>query len=200
MAYCTKEEVRRRAHGGSGSGGTATTTALSDAELDALIEQASRVFDLECGVDPGHFEPASSTATERTFYGDETGWLRLDPYVAGSLSATITMPDGYTVPEFVERNGYLVRSGSSVLVDTRYAADPWPIGVPVTVTARWGYAATPADVKMAIIEFVLNLWRETDPVNVKLVSLEGQPLREKMPPRVAMIAKRYRGKNRPAFV
>lgn len=200
MAYCTKDEVRRRAHGGSGSGGTATTTALPDAELDALIEQASRVFDLECGANPGHFEPAGVTATARTFYGDGTGFLRLDPYVAGTLSATVTMPDGYTVPEYVEGTGYLIRSSSTVLVDTRYVADPWPAGVPVTVTARWGYTATPADVKMAVIECVLNLWRETDPQNVKLVGLEGQPLREKMPPRVAMIAKRYRGKNRPAFV
>ncbi len=177
-----------------------TTTALPDAELDALIEQASRAFDLECGVDPGYFEPAGDTVTVRTFYGDGTGFLRLDPYVDNTLGATVTMPDGYTIPEYVVRNGYLVRSSTTILVDTRYRADPWPIGVPVTVTAKWGYSATPADVKMAIIEFVLNLFRETDPVNVKLKNLEGQPLREKMPPRVAMIAKRYRGKNRPAFV
>lgn len=177
-----------------------TTTALPDVELDALIEQASRAFDLECGVDPEHFEAAGSTAAERKFYADGTGYLRLDPYVPGSLNGTITMPDGYTVPEFVKRGGYLIRSSLGVLVDARHDADPWPVGVPITVTAKWGYPATPADVKMAIIEFVLNLHRETDPVNVKLVSLEGQPLREKMPPRVAMIANRYRGKHRPAFV
>ena len=199
MSYCTKEEVRRRAHGGSGSGGTATTTALPDAELDALIEQASRFFDLECGVEPEHFKAASDTATARTFYPDGTGFLRLDRYVPGSLNATITLPSGYTAPEFVERNGYLIRSSSSVLVDTRYRADPWTIGVPVTVSARWGYAATPADVKLAVIELVLNLWRETDPANVKLVGLEGQPLREKLPPRVAEIAKKYR-RHQPAFV
>ena len=200
MSYCTSEEVRRRAHGGSASGGTATTTALPDAELDALIEQASRFFDLECGVEPEHFEPATGAASARTFYGDGTGFLRLDPFVPGTLSATITMPDGYTVPEYVERNGYLVRSSTTVLINTRYSADPWPIGVPITVTAEWGYEATPADVKMAVIELVLNLWRETDPVNVKLVNLEGQPLREKMPPRVAQVAKRYRGGKAPAFV
>lgn len=200
MSYCTKEEVRRRAAGGSGSGGSATTVALPDAELDALIEQASRFFDLECGVDPEHFEAADDTATARVFYPDGTGFLRLDPYVAGSLNTAISLPAGYTAPEFIERDGYLVRSSSQVLIDTRHWGDPWSVGVPVTVTARWGYEATPADVKLAVIEWVLNLWRETDPANVRLKDLEGQPLREKVPPRVAQIAKRYRMKARPAFV
>jgi hypothetical protein len=200
VSYCTKEEVRRRAAGGSGSGGSATTTALPDAELDALIEQASLFFDLECGLPPEHFETAGVAATARTFYPDGTGRLRLDPYVAGSLNTTISLPSGYTAPEFVERDGYLVRSSSSVLIDTRHWGDPWPIGVPITVTARWGYEATPADVKLAVIELVLNLWRETDPANVRLKDLEGQPLREKLPPRVARIAKKYRMKARPAFV
>jgi hypothetical protein len=66
--------------------------------------------------------------------------------------------------------------------------------VPITVSAIWGWRETPADVKAAVIEWVLNLWRETDPASVKLVGLEGQPLREAIPPRVKAVARKWRAK------
>lgn len=173
----------------------ATTSALPDSELDALIERASRYFDLLCGVEPGYFDAADVSATARTFYGDGTHFLKLDRYVAGSLSTTITVPSGYTAPTFIERDGYLqITSEDGIpLTRTRYfCSEGWWSNLPITVTARWGFATTPEDVKHAVIELAVNLWRETDPANVKLVNLEGQPLREKYPPRVKEIANRYR--------
>lgn len=204
MSYCTKDEVRRRSAGGSGSGGTATTTAWPDAEVDALIEQVSRVFDLECGVEPEHFEAATGPSTARTFYGDGTNYLRLDPYVADSLTG-ISLPAGYAAPDYVERDGYLIITAPDGSLLTRRGfsnlwCGGWREGVPVSVTAQWGYSATPADVKLAIIEWVINLRWETDPQSIKLTNLEGQPLREKIPPRVAEIARFYRLKHRTVFV
>jgi hypothetical protein len=206
VAYCTPLEVRRRMFGGSGSGGSATTAALPAAELEALIEQASRMFDLECGVEEGYFNPAPiPIATQQTFYGDGTNYLRLPPYVSGSLSTSITVPDGYMAPNFVEQGGYLVLSSSSgVLPPFRsFYNCSWPgwwSGVAITVSAVWGYRETPADVKMAVIELAINLERETDPAGLRLKDLEGQPLREKIPPRVLEIAKKYRMKSGPVFV
>jgi hypothetical protein len=192
--------------GGSGAGGSATTNALPDDELDALIEQASRFFDLECGVEPGYFEAAGGTVSTKTIYGDGTNYLTLPPYVPGSLSPVITLPEGYTAPNFIEQNGYLVLTTSSgVLPPFQHFHNclwsGWSSGVAVAVSARWGFASTPADVKMAVIELVINLKRETDPAELKLTNLEGQPLREPIPPRVKAIARRWRGKVAgPAFV
>ena len=191
--------------GGSGPGGSATTTALPDDELDALIEQASRFFDLECNVEPGYFEPAGDTATAKTIYGNGTNYLRLPPYVPGSLNTSITLPEGYTVPSFIEQNGFLVLTTSSgVLPPFQHfhncSWSGWYSGVAVTVSARWGFVATPADVKMAVIELVINLERETDPAGLRLKDLEGQPLREKIPPRVLEVAKRYRVNSGAVFV
>lgn len=191
--YATVAEFR-----GSGSmspTAQATTSALPDAEVTTLITRASRFFDLLCGVSPGYFEAAESTASARTFYGDGTHYLKLDRYVPSSLNTSISLPEGYTAPEFVQREGYLVISSSGVLSgrSAPYAcAGGWQAGVPVTVSAKWGFEATPDDVKLAVIELAINLWRELDPANIKLVNLEGQPLREKYPPRVWEIAKRYR--------
>lgn len=194
MVYCTPAEVRE-------AGTQITENApvkATDAYLAKLIERASRYFDLICGVAPEFFESAGSTATARTFYGDGTNFLRLDAYINGSLNATISVPEGYETPAFIERDGHLVLSSNGNLAH-RIAPYPsfsingtgWWNGVPITVTAKWGFEATPEDVKMAVIEMVINLLRETDPAAVKLINTEGQVLREKMPPRVLAVAKRY---------
>ena len=195
MTYITKAEFR-----GAGSNpivAQATTAALPDAQLDDLIEKASRYFDLLCGKTPGYFEMADTEPSERTFYGDGTHFLKIDRYVSGSLNATITVPSGYTAPDFIERDGYLriTDSGGVLLagLSPTFSEGWWP-NVPITISARWGFDSTPEDVKLAIIELSANLWRETDPANVKLVNLEGQPLREKYPPRVWEVARRYRVK------
>jgi hypothetical protein len=197
VGYCTPLEVRRRAAGPTGSGSTATEFSLPNAELEALIEQASRIFDRACGVPECWFNPvAIPIATNKVIYGDGTNYLRLPPYLSGSLNSTITLPEGYTVPTFIEQNGYLIITSSgnvppfaSVLSGTV----GWYAGCPVTVSAIWGYYETPPNVKAAIIEFVLNLWRETDPAQIKLMNLDNQPLRERLPPRVDMVVKQIRG-------
>lgn len=195
--YVTKAEFRGDQSASQQMITQATSQAIPDTELDALIERASRIFDQLSGVEPEYFEPAGVSATARTFYGDGTYFLKLDPYVAGSLNATITVPSQYTAPDFIERDGYLqITSSDGIPLSRSYfgSVEGWWMNVPITVTARWGYDATPEDVKYAVIELSINLWRETDPANVKLVSLEGQPLREKYPPRVKLIADKYRAK------
>lgn len=179
---------------------SAAPVSATDDHLNDLIERASRYFDLVAGVTPQFFEPAGPTATARTFYGDGTNFLRLDAYVAGSLNPTITVPEGYTAPTFIEREGYLVLATDDGSFLHQWPPFPswwrigsgWWAGLPITITARWGYASTPADVKMAIIEMVINLLRETDPASLNLLDLERQPLREKLPPRVRGVAERYR--------
>lgn len=206
MSYCTKDEVRRRMFGGAGSGGSGTTTALPDAELDALIEQASRYLDLFCGVAPGYFEAAAddATASARTFRGGGSSFLKLDPYVPGSLNTTLMVPTGYTAPTFIEKDGYLIITDANGFTPSGQWRYPpfttgWWEGAAITVSAIWGFDETPEVVSMAVIELVINLVRETDPATLKLTDLEGQPLREKMPPRVMEIARRYRPQVGQAF-
>ena len=198
MSYVEPENVRARAT-------QMSLTALSDPDLEALIEEASRFFDLVCGVEPGYFEPAAAeaAATTRTFYGDGTNYLKADPYLPGTLVGTLTVPSGYSAPDFVESDGYLVFTNSDHVLprtSSRFSSFGWWQGVPITLTAIWGFTATPADVQAAIKELVINLWRETDPAQIKLINIEGQPLREKLPPRVEDIARRYRMKHAVAFV
>lgn len=188
MAYCTAAEVKEV--------GT-QLSAHTDALIDKYIERASRYFDHLCGVDGQFFEPAEATVSDKVIYGDGSVYLNLPPYVAGSLNTTLTVPDGYTAPTFVERDGFLVITATTGALLTRSALGhtsdfTWWDGVPITISARWGYTATPADVKMAVIEMVINLLRTVDPAETNLTDLEGQPLREAVPPRVKEVANHYR--------
>jgi hypothetical protein len=144
---------------------------------------------------------ADVVATSQVIYGDGTNYLRLPPYVPGTLNATITLPDGYTAPDFVERDGYLVRTSTTGVLPPVPPYHPfgWYQGVAVTVSAKWGYSETPADVQQAVLELAINLWRETDPANLKLTNLDNQPLRESLPPRVMQVVKGYR-QTQAAFV
>lgn len=187
MPYVTLTEVRSNAQGMTGSGVPAATDEL----LNSLIERASRMVDRECGVTEGYFEKAPATATARTFYPSGLNYLKLDPYVSGSLTV-LAVPSGYVTPYYVERNGYLVRTGSDLVLPDNPSSWIWNSGVPVTVTAKWGFSATPADIKQAVIEMAINLWRETDPSTAKLVGLDGSTKRENIPPRVREIAKHRR--------
>lgn len=190
MPYATAIEIKQAGKQLSG---------FSDDYLDAVIEQCSRFFDHLCGVTDQFFEPTVNTASARTFYGDGTNMLRVDPYVAGTL--TVAVPDDYTVPTFAQRGGYLILTTEDVgavvgmlppFPSWWHTGAGWWAGLPITVTAKWGHAYTPADVKLAIIELVINVLRETDPANLNLMDLERQPLRERVPPRVKQVSEFYR--------
>lgn len=193
--YATVAEFR-----GSGSMpmiAQATTSAIPNGEVESLIEKASRLFDLVCGVESGHFDPASDTPSDRTFYGNGTQYLKVGQYIPGSLNTTLTLPDGYTAPDFVEREEYLVITDSNgVISGSHYPTrchGGWWSGVPIIVSARWGLSATPADVKQAVIKWAADLWRITDPANQKLLAIEGQPISpQRIPPFVNDVARRYR--------
>lgn len=265
MSYVTPAQVRAIAVAMTdGVKTSASPTFVPDTTLRDLIERASRIFDLVCGVELEYFEPAlypvweslhtyavgdiitpttpnlhkyrvttagvsgaseptfptgsgatvtngsvvftengaDVVATNQTIYGDGTNYLRLPPYVPGTLGAAVTVPDGYTAPDFVARGDYLVMSDSTGVLSTSpfLSVSGWWQGVAVTVSAKWGYSETPPDVQTAVIELVINLWRETDPASIKLVNIEGIAIREKLPPRVWEIARRYRVQTGVAFV
>lgn len=188
VPYCSPAEVRE-----SGIQITAKgTPSWSNDLLERIIERASRLFDIECGVEPGFFQASpNALATERAIYGDGTNFLKLPPYVVGSLNATLSYPSGYNDLEFAERGGYLVRVDNGVLSNSPYGG--WYEGVPITISAKWGFAETPADVKHAIIKLVIHICRTMDPTQLKLLVLEGQPLfQERMPKDVIDLAKKYR--------
>jgi hypothetical protein len=186
--YCSPSEVREIA---TQITPTSKPVAWTNDVLSKLIERASRLFDMECGVEPGFFQASGNpSGSERILYGDGTNFLKLPPYVQGTLNTTLGYPSGYTELEFAERGGYLVRTESGIL---NVQNGGWYEGVPIGVSAKWGFAETPADVRHAIIKLVIHICRTVDPTQLKLLVLEGQPLfQDRMPKDVIDLAKKYR--------
>lgn len=193
------------------------------ARVASLCELFSRLFDRAAGVAPNYFTPVATdaTATARVFWGDGTDLLKLWPYQSNSIT-TVTMPTGWTVPEYVElsaqpdrSNGFdfgllrtygdndsrfnFVASGQNdgAVFALDFSGDlrvGWPDGIKVTVTAKWGFDAVPADVKLAVIESVIQGMRGMDQAYMRVTNLDTNTVTNAgaLTPRAQMVAEQYR--------
>lgn len=200
MAYATIAQFRALAYTAQ------TTSQLTDAAIEAYIERASRMIDRACNAKDGYFaayESGDNTLT--VFYGEGTTYLKIGPT---TNAATVTMPAAYTVPEFAQvgdflivtdEDGRLLDTGrelqSDAFGDLLTSGNCWPRGVPVSVTAHFGFSATPADIVQAVLELAIHLWR-ADPAFAGAVAA-GNPsgflsLPKGMPPTVAEVCETWR--------
>lgn len=162
--------------------------------IEAIIPRACAIFDTLCEVPRGYFLPRGATdpATARVLYGGGFSFLSLPPYTAPLDSGAVTMPSSYTVPNFLEDDGFLwiLDSEGNRVPDNSLL---WPYGVPVTVTAKWGYERTPDDVKEAVIELTVAKFRARDRAFLKTVQLDGeQVLSQALPDAVALAVAKYK--------
>ncbi|OLE52113.1 MAG: hypothetical protein AUG51_19340 [Acidobacteria bacterium 13_1_20CM_3_53_8] len=173
--------------------------------LDKIGLRASRIFDRFAEVPPSFFDKAPSESANRVVYGTGTDYLFLPPYIAPLGANAISMPTGYTVPEFYERQSrfglqYLQRkySGQSLSL---MEPDGWPLWgapervgwlfVPITINAKWGFEDVPEDVKEAVLELTIMIWRSKDPAFAKVIRLEDKEIiSQALPDRTKQIAAR----------
>ncbi len=163
MAYITAADLRLVLP----DAGTVADATADDTALTAIIARAEATVDGYCG---RSWPAAGGSATARVFYGTGTPKLVIDWTATTINAAAVALPSGWTEPAFVERrnaaadslylqitdaDGFLVSS----VID--YYPYVWPEGMPVTVTATWGYAATPGDVVEATAIIATARWRET---------------------------------------
>jgi hypothetical protein len=199
--YASVEEIQAFARE---SDGLASETAWG-----ILATAASRAFDALVGVAPDFFAQAGEEPTEKVLFGTGTAYLKLPPYVAGSLDlegATMGEPgETEALPEWTSEMGevgvqYLVDRSSTEQTD---AYDPdlgrnrcvgFPESIPVNLEANWGWSATPADVKMATISIALYMWRQSDPSFAGISNSDTNLILRNLPPNVEPVVMRYREK------
>ncbi len=147
--------------------GTAADATADDTALTAIIARASEVVDAYCG---RTWETAGESATARIFYGTGTPKLRLDWTATTINAAAVALPSGWTEPAFVEQRNEAAGTLYAQIVDSEgwmipstvdYYPYVWPEGMPITVTATWGYATYPGDVIEATAIIATARWRET---------------------------------------
>lgn len=136
----------------------------SDAEIAAvgrILEAVSVQIDSYCDRPRGYFEPASDTATTRIFRGSSKPYMQIPVHV-GEVSTVTGSEFGqsFDATYWLHRGGWLYRSylngslnGSPFQV--------WSRDVEYTVTARWGYAETPADIKEAARQLTVHYFERS---------------------------------------
>lgn len=161
---------------------------------EALASAVSRLFDRECEVADGFFLPAGEDASEKTFRGNGTEYVRLDPYIAASIDGITVDDEEITIggDEYFEKDGYLIfgqpSSSPGVSRTPVIAQDAL-----VTVSARWGFTAIPGEVKQACIEQGLFIWRKKDLAFSELSGVPSVAVSARLSPTFALTVERYRG-------
>jgi hypothetical protein len=147
--------------------------ALADTTaIDLLVTSASRLFDNLCEVSENFFAAAPDPAvySDRTFYGNGTGYLQIHPYTAlNPVDPVVIDPDyAYDVPAYIEQDGMLVIYGT--YLQKRVG---WSDGVGVTISANWGFPSVPSDVQLAVIAIAYQQFRTSDPSFSIISGIEG---------------------------
>lgn len=170
MAYATVANIREYLD-------QVPTNAGTTALLQNVLDRATAIIDTELG-----FAFGSSAVTTRTVYGDGTDFLQPPRFVAGSVTA-VTTTSGYTVPDYVEQDGWLVvtRAGrlgnqyggaTGLLAPARYG-EGWAAGLPYTVAATYGYPTVPADIVECCLEIAIRIYKAKDAGFSDVVGVEG---------------------------
>jgi hypothetical protein len=129
--------------------------------VERVLEAASAFVDSFCKRSVGYFLPASNSATMKRFRGEGKRFLRIPPTnstptVEGIESGTFYKSDGngwlyFEITDLPETSSALESFDSYRL---------WQKGKLYKVTAKWGYAETPADIKEAVRQIVVK-WYQT---------------------------------------
>jgi len=142
------------------------TAAADQAVLSSMITRASRAIDTRTRRPIDAFAPASATPTAAIFHGDNQAVLLLPEFVTGSV-ASVTAPTDYLPEGHREFRRREVSTGALRVGLHTATSDGiltprvvWTRGVPYTVTARWGFAATPAEITEACLQLVRHWWRQ----------------------------------------
>jgi hypothetical protein len=113
-----------------------------------LLEAISRAIDSVTRREAGAFSPAATTPSAKVIYGNGKACLDVPAHIPTTVNPTITTISGVTPPKFAEYRGMLcITDDSGVLL----RHEVWREGVPFTITARWGYQVTPADIREACL-------------------------------------------------
>lgn len=164
MDYCTIEDLVGRAAEGetpAKSGYLPQVSADEDkVTLAEIITRVSRRIDayVTDGRVENFFAPAAAGASDLVVYGDDVSYLVLPEFVPGSVSK-LTGQSGIEITSFVERgSGIHLTDGAGNLTRRSYFGE----GIAYVVTARWGLAATPADIVEATLQTVVRTYRSKD--------------------------------------
>lgn len=173
--------------------------ATKQAEVDAIervLDNVSAFVDTYCRRTAGFFNPSAEEPSIKRVRGEGSHFLRLPVHVFGSITSvkrgnSTTAIDSSSYYES-DKNGWLYIEEDSIYPETSFGcSENWIDGAIYKVTARWGYAATPADLQEAVRQLVVKIW-ETQHGVLGTETPSGFIIERAMPPLVREVLDRYK--------
>ena len=152
---------------------------------ELLAEAVSRLFDRACEVEDGFFNKTSNAVSLKSYRAKGTRYLELFPYIPGSI--TIIDVDGTDYFEAAAADRLYREKENYILFDSEIKD-----GTPIDVTAKYGFADIPMDIKFACIEQGLLMWRRKDAVFADLSGVAANVANAEYSPTFLSTVKRYR--------
>ena len=152
---------------------------------ELLAEAVSRMFDRQCDVADGFFNKTSGSVSLKSYRANGTRYLELFPYIPDSI--TIIDVDGTDYFEATPANRLYREKENYILFDSEI-----PDGTPIDVTAKYGFAEIPMDIKFACIEQGLLMWRRKDVAFADLSGVSGAIANAEFSPTFLSTVKKYR--------
>lgn len=154
---------------------------------DILAGAASRVFDQAAEVAENFFAPAEEEVSEKIFYANGTKYLKLSPFVADSITQVLD-EDDTEIEDYRIEDIFLV-----------FDADQLQDKV-LKVTANWGFDTVPDDIKMAVVEQALFMWRRKDLSFAEMSGVNANSINAPLSPTCEFVANKYKQKYLNYFV
>lgn len=188
----------------TGPGAAITVANTTDAALQRRLDAATQIIDNELDLPSGAF--SGSAASTQTVYGDGTIYLAPARFVGGSVTLVETISGG-EVPDYIEQDGMLIVTDADGVIppdpwrrDWGLSGLAWREGIPYEVSATFGYASVPPDIKEACLEIAVRMWRAKDAGFSDVVGVEGSGAvgyNGALPNMVKRILDRYRETRNP---
>lgn len=163
------------------------TAANEIAAVGRILASVTDQIDKYCDRPHQYFAPAAEAASDRIFRGANKVFLQLPVHV-GEVASVNALELGQTVPDtaWAERNGWLYRT---LTYDNR-PFRIWRRDTEYTISARWGFEATPQDIAEACRQLVVHYF-ERMRGTIGQVTPTGFVIERDMPPSVKTILDRY---------
>lgn len=141
-------------------------------KLREQIVEVSRLFDIDAGVEPGHFSKAHYKTT-KIVTSNGSQYIRIPEFVDGTLEVRTLEDIVLDESTYAVENGHLVyypcvqhvncacTCSGEVSRPQRFLK--WPNGC-YKITARWGKTCSDFAVQRAIRDYLLEAYRMSDPI------------------------------------
>lgn len=171
--YCTTAEIKAQAE---------APEASADAVFDALATSVSRMFDQMSEVPTDFFAVTDDTLKTLDFYIEKSQYCRVVPPILSDLTSVEVADTAIAATAYYQEGQFIVLSE---VKESR---------TKISVEAKFGFSAIPADIKQACIEQAILMWRRRDLNFTEIAGVSSQVVASEYSPTFLSVSKEYRDK------